>query len=1047
MNKKTRTQLNSRNTLHANLPIPLTSFIGRERELAEVTDLLTGARLLTLIGAGGCGKTRLALQLAKDTEDAFPDGVWAVELAPLKDPALLPQSVALALGVQEAQRQPLTESLSNYLKRKHLLLVLDNCEHLRTAIAQLAQTLLLAAPNLKILATSREALSLAGETTYLVPSLSLPTPPDPSSTQIDSTSSSELALYDAPTLFIERAKVVSSNFSVTQQNAAAIVRVCERLDGVPLAIELAAARARVLTVEQIAARLDDRFTLLTSANPTTVIPRHQTLRAAIDWSYDFLSAQEQKLFRRLSVFAGGFTIEAAEAICSDKDSAHHQIFDVITELVDKSMLVADSAGRVETRYRLLETMREYAREKLMASSELDETCQRHLNYFVRFAEEAGPRLLSTEQLTWLKRLEAEHDNLRAALQWSLAKENSDAALRLAGSVFWFWYLRAHWSEGLGWLEQALALDEREQKRRRAKAAEGYTASPAQVAHRAKAICGAGLLQWEASVKPDAGRARLEEGLRLWRTLDDKWWLAVTLAISCAGLVSMTEGGIVTARDRLQEGVAIAQEVDDKFPLASCLYALGMTLIWVELGAGRTQFDAGRALLEEGVALARAVGERSTLSSALLNLALVIHFQGEDKAALTLAEEALAAAREIGSKIEMGLTMYTAGAITLALGNPVEAAASFAETLTLGRETGTTMLIALGVAGTGGLAGTIGSAQQATRLLGAAAAISRSVGMSLNLTVWGAMSGPVYDSFIQIARAQLDEAGFETALQEGQALTLEQAIEEAQSVAAQVQKKTDSAASEIEPRADLTIIAFGASQVYRGEQLLTSADWTYAKSRELLFYLLSNDSKTKEQIGLDFWPDISPAQLRNALGVRLHHLRRALGRAAWILFENNSYTFNRSLNYWFDVEMFETNIANARRVRDNSPKEAIGHFQKAVKLYRGDFLQDWMEGEWFMSRRAELREKYLDALITLGGLLTAETNYAQAAVAYKQVIEQDKYVEAAHRELMRCYARLGEPGQALRHYQELVESMQDEWGSPPALETAALFERLRRGEEV
>ncbi len=316
-------------------------------------------------------------------------------------------------------------------------------------------------------------------------------------------------------------------------------------------------------------------------------------------------------------------------------------------------------------------------------------------------------------------------------------------------------------------------------------------------------------------------------------------------------------------------------------------------------------------------------------------------------------------------------------------------------------------------------------------------------------MWGGVTGPVYDRFIQIARAQLDEAAFSAALQEGQTLTLEQAVEEAQSVAARFQKKTDKAVSEIEikPRTDLTLIAFGPAQIYRGEQLLTSADWTYAKSRELLFYLLSCDSQTKEQIGLDLWPDVSPAQLRNSLGVRLHHLRRALGRADRIVFENNTYAFNRSLNYWFDVEAFETNIASARRVRDNSPEPAIRHFQDAVKLYRGDFLQDWVEGEWFVTRRAELRRKYLDALLTLGQLLFAETDYTQAAATYKLVIDHDNYVEAAHRELMRCYARLGEPAQALRHYQELVELMGDELGSPPAPETTALFERLRRGEEV
>ncbi len=1033
MGKKTSSQLTSRNRSRANLPVPLTSFIGRERELAEVTDSLARTRLLTLIGAGGCGKTRLALQLAKDTADAFPDGVWAVELAPLSDPALLPQSVALALGVQEAPRQSLTETLSHYLKLKHLLLVLDNCEHLRTATAQLAQTLLLAAPDLKILATSREALSLAGETTYLVPSLSLPRPPDQSSTRIDSPS--ELRRYDAPTLFIERAKAVSSNFSVTQQNAAAIVRVCQRLDGVPLAIELAAARARVLTVEQIAARLDDRFTLLTSDNATVVIPRHQTLRAAIDWSYDFFSGQEQKLFRRLSVFAGGFTIEAVEAICSDEELAPRQILDRITELVDKSMLMADVAER-EARYRLLETMREYAREKLMASSEMDQVRKRHLDYFVQFAEEVEPKLRSAEQLVWLNRIEAEYDNLRAALQWALESRDRDAVLRLVGALFWYWYLRAAWSEGQEWLQEALSLDDRERSQTMQAAEENDAASRVALAQRARALYGAGILRFGETTMRGVPHDIFEESLHLWRLLEDKWWIAVVLKE--LGYFSVMTGDIPTARAQFEESVALAQEVEDKWPLAVALTRLGTALM-------RVDPIAARPVLEKGVAVSRTVGDKSVLAYALLSLASLLYIQGDDRAAMTLAEESLSAAREIGSKLEVGWALFVAGLTVLAVGDPVKAAASFAEELSLGQESGTKVQIAQALGGLGGVAGATGSPKQAAHLLAAAQSMLQRIG--IDVLAWGGEAAVAYKRYMQMARSQLDEAAFSAALQEGQALTLEQAVEEAQSVAAQVQKKTDRPVIEIKPRADLTIIAFGPAQIYRGEGLLTSADWMYAKSRELLFYLLSYVSQTKEQIGLDLWPDVSSAQLRNTLGVRLHHLRRALGRADWIVFENNTYAFNRSLNYWFDVEAFEKSIANARRVQDNFPEQAIGHFQDAVKLYRGDFLQDWVEGEWFVTRRAELRKKYLDALLTLGRLLFAETDYAQAAATYKQVIEHDNYVEAAHRELMRCYARLGEQAQALRHYEELVELMRDELDSPPASETTALFERLRRGEEV
>jgi predicted ATPase/DNA-binding SARP family transcriptional activator len=1031
--KKTSSQRDSKNTLRANLPVALTSFIGRERELAEVTDSLARTRLLTLIGAGGCGKTRLALQLAKGMADAFPDGVWTVELAPLGDPALLPQSIALALGMQEAPRQALTETLSNYLRLKQLLLVLDNCEHLRTAIAQLAQTLLLAAPALKILATSREALSLAGETTYLVPSLSLPETRDQPST--DLASLSELRRYDAPALFIERARVVAFNFSVTPQNAAAIVRVCQRLDGVPLAIELAAARARVLTVEQIANRLDDRFNLLTSGNPAVVIPRHQTLRAAIDWSYDSLSAQEQELFCRLSVFAGGFTIEAAEAICSDETLARRQILDQITKLVDKSMLMADVTER-EARYRLLETMCEYAREKLMASSELDKLPKRHLDFFVQFAEQAEPRLRSGEQVVWLKRVETECDNLRAALQWALASRDRDAALRLVGAMFWYWYLRASWSEGQKWLQAALSLDERDRSQTIQVVARNDAASRVALAQRARALYGAGILRFGETTVRGVPYSTLEESLHLWRLLDDKWWIAVVLKE--LGYFSVMKGDIHTARAQFEESVALAQEVEDKWPLAVALTRLGTTL-------SRVDPVASRPILEKGLAAARTVGDKSVLAYALNSMAGLLYLQGDDRSAVRFAEESVSAAREIGSKLEVGLSLNVVGMTLLAVDDTVKAAGAFAEALSLGRESATKVQIAQALGGLGGVAGATGSPQQAAHLLAAAESMLQRIG--IDVVAWGGETALAYKRYMQMARSQLDEAAFKAALQEGRALTLEQAIEEAQSVAAHVQSKTDRAVSEIRPRAELTISAFGPAQICRGEQLLTSADWTYAKSRELLFYLLSHDSQTKEQIGLDLWPDVSPSQLRNTLGVRLHHLRRALGRADWIVFENNTYAFNRSLNYWFDVEVFDTSIANARRVRDHSPEQVIRHFQEAVKLYRGDFLQDWADSEWFVTRRTELREKYLDALLTLGQLLFAQGNNAQAAATYKQVIEHDNYVEAAHRELMLCYARLGEQAQALRHYQDLVELMQAELGSPPAPETTALFERLRRGEAV
>ncbi len=349
---------------------------------------MRATRLLTLTGAGGCGKTRLALRVATDIAENFVDGVWWVDLASLSDPALVPQSVALVLGLPEVPNQALIETLSNFLKPKDVLLILDNCEHLRAACAELTESLLVVAPGLQILATSREPLGTAGEMSWLVPSMSMPDLESALLEGIDSPSA--LLEYDALHLFVERAAAVSPTFRVKDENARAIMQVCQRLDGMPLAIELAATRARVLTVEQILARLDDRFALLTAGNRTAVIPRHQTLRAAIDWSYNLLSETQQVLLCRLAVFAGGFTLEAAEAVCSGDGLEQQRILDLLTELVDKSMVVAQTAGRTEARYRMLETIREYASEKLSESGDAERTRDHHLDFILKMAEDAQP---------------------------------------------------------------------------------------------------------------------------------------------------------------------------------------------------------------------------------------------------------------------------------------------------------------------------------------------------------------------------------------------------------------------------------------------------------------------------------------------------------------------------------------------------------------------------------------------------------------------------------------------------------------------------------
>src|ERR671916_121532 len=375
-----------------NLPSELSSFVGREEELAEVKRLLENGRLLTLTGSGGCGKTRLALAVARELVEGFEDGVWLVELASLADPSLVPQVVAFTLGVREQPGRSLTETLSDYLSSKKMLLVLDNCEHLIEACATLAEALLRSCPELRVMATSREALGITGEVAWHVPSLSLPDVrrlPD-----IES-----LPRYESARLFVERAAAVKQTFTLTDQNAVAVAQVCYRLDGIPLAIELAAARAKVLSVEQIADRLNDPFGLL-SAGGRTAMPRHRTLHATMDWSHELLPDEERALFRRLSVFAGGFSLEAAESVCAGEELERDEVLELLSHLVDKSLVVAREVSG-EARYRLLETVRQYAREKLSESDEAELLRERHAGFYLALAEEAEPELKGERQIAWV----------------------------------------------------------------------------------------------------------------------------------------------------------------------------------------------------------------------------------------------------------------------------------------------------------------------------------------------------------------------------------------------------------------------------------------------------------------------------------------------------------------------------------------------------------------------------------------------------------------------------------------------------------------------
>jgi predicted ATPase/transcriptional regulator with XRE-family HTH domain len=430
-----------------NLPAPLTSFVGRAADVTAITDLLRKGRLVTLVGVGGCGKTRLALVVAERIRETYPEGVWLVELAPLADSALLPKAIAVAVGVQEQPEQSLHETLVTYLRSRRLLLVLDNCEHLIADCARLTDNLLRACPALAVLATSREALGIAGEVAWRVPSLSIPERGRVLTDRDDPVAS--LFSAEAAQLFWQRARMVEPSFTLTSENAGAIAEICCRLDGIPLAIELAAARIKVLSAEQVAAHLNDRFQLLTGGS-RTALPRQQTLRATLDWSYNLLSDPERTVFRRLSVFAGGFTLDAAEAVGRGLGEGRQgvdqsggilpptppipatEVLDLVSRLVDKSLVLVEKRN-AEARYRLLETVRQYGHERLVDAGEAGATADRLAEWCLTLTERAEAELIGPREVYWLERLEVENDNLRAALRW--CQNRSPAVeIRLAGSL-------------------------------------------------------------------------------------------------------------------------------------------------------------------------------------------------------------------------------------------------------------------------------------------------------------------------------------------------------------------------------------------------------------------------------------------------------------------------------------------------------------------------------------------------------------------------------------------------------------------------------------
>ena len=723
--------LRSLDTLPNNLPAQITSFIGRERELAEIKSLIAKAHLITLTGAGGIGKSRLALQTAADLLEIFNDGAWFVSFDSVADPARVPQVIASTLNVREESGQPFAATIANHLRAHHVVLLFDNCDHLADACAQIAEELLRQCARLKIIATCRAPLGITGENVYRVPPLALPR---------EVFTADALAQVEAVRLFVDRALAAFPEFALTDANAPAIAQICTRLDGIPLAIELAAPRVKALSAEEILERLADRFRLLTCGS-RTALPRQQTLRALIDWSYDLLDDRERALLRLLSVFVGGWTLDAAEFVTRVNDA-----LDLITRLVDKSLALAE--GQAEsTRYRMLETIRQYAQDKLLHLDDAGELRQRHCIYFLKFAERADQFLRGPQQGEWLNRLEREHDNFRAALAWALESESSHIALLLSGALWRFWMMRGNLSEGRAWLDAALTKAEKS----------GDLDSPA----RARVLDGAGAL---ALQQRDLDRAQncFETNLVLLRKHGDKRGLG--LALNSLGNIAQDRGEYDHAQTFYSSALALRRELADKWGVASSLGGLGLVAL------NRGEYARARDLFEENLALRRELGDTQGVASAFNNLAAIALYEHEYTNVAALSAHALRLFRELGSKRGIAAALVNQGRAALYTKDPARATQLLTESLRLFNQVGDRAGIAECFEALAGAFCASGKIVRAAQLLGAAEALREKIGVPLS-----PIERDTYNATVAAVMKQTDPYTFPEAWAEGRAFALEHAI--------------------------------------------------------------------------------------------------------------------------------------------------------------------------------------------------------------------------------------------------------------------------------
>ena len=915
---------------------------------------------MTLTGAGGSGKTRLAREVALRLATAFDRIAW-VDLAPVSEHALIAPQIAAALHVVEHIDMPACDLVMATIGGERVLLVLDNCEHLVDGCARVAELLLRSCGRLTILATSREALGIASETAWLVP---------------------PLVSDEAMQLFVERAQAALPSF--TPASDAAIRDICRRLDGIPLAIELAAARVRVLSPEQIARRLDDAFRLLTGGS-RTALPRHRTLRATMEWSFGLLAEREQVLLRRLAIFHGSFTLEAAEAVCVGSPLETEDILDGVSALVDRSLVVMEPGDGV-ARYRLLETVRQYGVERLREASELTELERLHCDYFLSVAEAAAPLLFGGEYKPGIiARLVADDDNLRSAAAWALHDPSGGArALRFADALFWYWYGatawqgRSHFREAKPYVTEALAR--------------GATCEPAL---REGALCSLGLIGL-ATGDYETGSAAFAEALTIARTVPDQANLAFVLAKFAA--TRMMSGDLDYAMTLLDE----ANRIVESMPGSMLNAFVWFWHTWTAVERG--EMDRARVSGELQLKLGYDVGHRT--------------IRGHSHAVF--------------------------GRLELAADRLDDAFAHFTAALPFHVDLGDGWGLMLDIEGFAAIAARRHRYADAARLLGASDHLRDRTIFAIPAT-----ERAQREERVALLRERLGQQ-FEALLKEGAAMPLDEIVRlTADETMAHTAEHPVVLQAHLSPQETgqgqerLRVLALGPLQVMVGNRLIDPSAWGSARPRELLVYLLAHpEGRTKEQVGLAFWPEASTAQLRNNFHVTLHRLRKALGGPDWVTLRGDRYAVNPEVLGEFDVAEFERDVIAARRALKRQQVGAAAQLEQALTRYRGDFLDGEPVSDWHIEHRDRLQRLYLEALMQLGDEWTREERHATAAEAYRRVLARDELHEEAVRALMRALAESGERSQALRAFQRFAERLRAELDAEPDDETVELNARLQ-----